>query len=45
MEEQHVPCRVVIGDYLSVTRRVTDLLGDSSKDVREVAENLVCKGL
>jgi hypothetical protein len=45
VEDEQVPCRVVVGDYLSVARRVTDLTGDSSKAVREFAENLICKGL
>ncbi len=44
MEDDTRPCRVLISEYLSVTRRVGQLTGEDSKHIREQAENLICRG-
>ncbi|MDA8441074.1 MAG: hypothetical protein M0Z55_01745 [Peptococcaceae bacterium] len=45
MQNAKNPHRILIRDYLSVTRRISELVDDHSKQTRETAENLICKGL
>jgi hypothetical protein len=32
-------------DYISVSRRLRDMLLDQSKDLSELAQNLICSGI
>ena len=44
MDKVAIQCRVLVQEYLSVTRRVSELVREESREVREFAENLMCKG-
>ena len=44
MDKVAIQCRVLVQEYLAVTRRVSELVREESKEIKEFAENLICKG-